>query len=344
MTLARSTVQEDRPRITTVRLQQMVRAYRESATLMAAVELGLFTKLARGADTEGALIEALGLAPPNGERIVVACIALGLIERVGSRLRLAPDVARFLVEDEPTYAGPWMLFTKPDWDQWGRLADHLRRQGPPLADNKSVATITVAEARRYHRATYSIGLGAGRLFARQVDLSGRHRILDLGGGSGAYCIAACQRHPHLHATILDLPAVAVVAREFIAENGLSDRITAIPGDFNKDAFPTDADVVIMASNLPMYGREQIRAVVRKAHDALLPGGEMHLIGEALNAERTGPADAALWGLAQTLNASTGLAHSVDECIGYLTDAGFRDVSAADFVPGVLVRISGRKAA
>ena len=186
---------EENRRVDTVRLQRMVRAYRESATLMAAVDLELFTKVAHGADTEATLIDALDLEPPNGERIVVACLGLGLLERDGDRLRLAPDVARFLVEGEPTYAGPWMLFTRPDWNEWGRLATHLRRPGPPLDKNISVADISLQEARRYHRATYSVGLGAGRLFARQVDLSQRQRLLDLGGGSGAYCIAACRENP-----------------------------------------------------------------------------------------------------------------------------------------------------
>src|SRR3546814_3556991 len=148
---------EQRP--TTGRLQRLVRAYREAAALMAAVGLWLFTKRARGADTEAALVAALGLEEPNGERIVIACIGLGLIERDGEKLKPAPDGARFLVEGEPAYAGPWMLFTKPDWDEWGRLAAHLRRPGPPVVDNKAVATMTVAEAARYHRATYSIGLG-----------------------------------------------------------------------------------------------------------------------------------------------------------------------------------------
>ncbi|MFN4088597.1 MAG: methyltransferase [Alphaproteobacteria bacterium] len=327
----------------TVRLQRLVRAYRESAALMAAVELGLFTKVARGADTEAELTEALGLVEPNGERIVIACIALGLIERDGERLRLPPDVARFLVEGEPTYAGPWMLFTKPDWDEWGRLAEHLRRPGPPVVDNRTVANITVEEARRYHRATYSIGLGAGRLFARQVDLTVARLMIDIGGGSGAYCIEACKRHPDLRAVVLDLPPVVEVARGFIAEHGLSDRIEAVACDFNKDPFPDGADVAVMASNLPMYGRTQIAAVVAKAFDALAPGGRFHLIGEALNAERTGTADAAMWGLAQTLNASTGLAHSVADCIGYLESAGFAEVRVDPFVPGVLERISGRRA-
>src|SRR3546814_5004817 len=98
----------------------------------------------------------------------------------------------------------------------------------------------------------------------------------------------------------------------------------------------------MASNLPMYGREQIAAVVAKAFGALAPGGSFHLIGEALDADRSGPADAAMWGLAQTLNASTGIAHSVAECRRYLERAGFADVRADAFVPGVLDRISGRR--
>ena len=98
----------------------------------------------------------------------------------------------------------------------------------------------------------------------------------------------------------------------------------------------------MASNLPMYGREAIGRVIAKAHDALLPGGEMHLIGEALDCSRDGPADPAMWGLAQTLNNSTGLAHSVDEWIQYFKTAGFMEVQVNEFIPGVLQRISAVK--
>jgi SAM-dependent methyltransferase len=187
-------------------------------------------------------------------------------------------------------------------------------------------------------------MGAGSLFVRQVSLEGRRKLMDIGGGSGAYCIQACRRWPELRAEVLDLPPVIVVTREFLAENGLEDRIAATPCDFNHDPFPTDADVAVMASNLPMYGRDAFAAVVTKVHGALLPGGEFHLIGETLNAERTGPADAALWGLAQTINATTGHAHSVAEVEGYFRAAGFTGVTTSDFVPGVLTRTVGSKRA
>ena len=320
----------------------MVRAYREAGALMAAVELELFTCLASGADDEASLAKAMGLQPLHGERIIVAMLGLGLIERAGDKLTLAADVERYLVKGKPTYAGEWMLFTKPDWNEWGRLAEILKEQAAPVLENKTVAGITVDEARRYHRGTYAIGRGAGRLFLNQVDLAGARLMIDIGGGSGAYCIEACKRYPDLKAIVLEMPAVAPVTQEFIDENGMTGRIEARVCDFNKDPFPANADVAVMASNLPMYGREAIGAAVKKAYAAMAPGGTFHLIGEALDADRSGPADPAMWGLAQAINNTTGIAHSVAEVEGYLTAAGFRDVATAEFVEGILQRTSGRR--
>ena len=331
------------PRPDTTRLQRLVHSYRDAAALMAAVELGLFTQVARGADTEAAVARALDLSSANAERLVTACVALGLLVRDGERVRNAPDVARFLVEGEPTYAGPWMLFSKPDWTEWGRLSTHLRRRESVVL-GKYAQGFTVEQARKYHEATYSIGMGAARRFVRQVDLAGRRQILDLGGGSGCYCIVAAQRYPQLRAIVLDLPPVVEVTREFIASHGLADRVSALAGDFTRDALPAGPDVVIMASNLPQYSREIVQAVITRAFAALAPGGEMHLIGEMLDAARTGPRDPALWGLAEALWGSTGLAHSVAECQAYFERAGFRDVAAHDFVPGVLTRVTGMRPA
>lgn len=70
---------------------------------------------------------------------------------------------------------------------------------------------------------------------------------------------------------------------------------------------------------------------------------MHLVGEMLNAERSGPVDPALWGLSEALDNTTGLAHSVADCLGYFNTAGFLDVAMHEFVPGTLNRVCGRKA-
>ena len=327
--------------ITTVRLQNIAQSYGQSAALMAAVEIGVFTAISKGAGTYEEVAKAVDIQPTNAERLMVMLCAAGLLEKSGGRHSNAPDVERFLVEGEPGYMGPWITFTKPQWNEWGRLSDHLRVKA--LKVMGSIETFTVADARRYHNATYSIGIGAGRRFVRQVDLTKRKRIMDIGGGSGAYCIAAAKAHPAIRAVVLDLPVVCEVTRNFIAENGVSDRVEAKPCNFTRDPFPADCDVAIMASNLPMYGREMIAAVIKKAHDALLPGGEMHLIGETTNNERTGPWGPAYWGLGQAVVDLLGLAHSEADVIGYFRDAGFKDVGVHEFIAGALSRITGTKA-
>ena len=267
--------QPQQQRLDTTRLQKMAQAYWESAALMAAVELEVFTAIAHGHDTVPAVARTVGISERNAERLLTALTAMTLLSRDGERFTNAPDVQRFLVKDGERYAGPWILFTKPRWTAFGELSERLRRREETTLGQYT--EFSVDDARRYHAATYSIGMGAARLFSRSVDLTGRKLMLDLGGGSGAYSIVATKTYPGLKAIVLDLPPVAVVAREYIAANDAADRGSTVAGDFTKSDFPQGVDVVVMASNLPQYEPALIRLVVGKAFAALVPGGEMHLI-------------------------------------------------------------------
>ncbi len=332
----------DKQRLDTTRLQKIAQAYWESAALMAAVELEIFTAIAHGHDTIPTVAKAIGITERNAERLLTVLAAMTLLSRDGERFTNAPDVQRFLVKDGERYAGPWILFTKPRWTAFGELSDRLRRKEETKLG--AYVDFSVDDARRYHAATYSIGMGAARLFSRSVDLTGRKKLLDLGGGSGAYSIVATRTYPGLKAIVLDLPPVTVVTDEYIAANGAADRVSTLPGDFTSTEFPGGVDVVVMASNLPQYEPALIRLVVEKAFAALEPGGEMHLIGETLHDDRNGPLSAALWGLNEAVQGSTGLAHTEAEVKGYLQGAGFAGVAVHPFVPGVLSRVTGRKPA
>jgi len=329
-------------RVDTTRLQRFARAYAETAVFYTALDLELFTRIASGVDTTSALAEAMGVTQLNAERLVTVVLAMGLIEKDGERLVNAPDASRYLVRGEASYAAHWMMFTRDDIPGWFGLTETLRSKRPPTTLGM-YEHLTVAEARKYHAATYSIGMGAGRRFCQRVDLSGRRKLLDLGGGSGAYSINAVKRFPRLEAVVLDLPPVIEVTREYLAHNGVSDRVGTLPGDFTATPFPADCDAAVMASNLPIYNEETIQRVVQKVYDALLPGGEFHLVGEMLNEDGCGPLDPALWGMYEAVCGSGGKAHTIGQCVGYLRSAGFITVSEEVFVPGTLHRVSGIKA-
>jgi len=334
---------EKQQRPDTVRLQRISKAFWESAALMSAVELGIFTALSRGHDTITTLAAELDIEPLNAERLLTALTAMSLIHRDGNYFTNAQDVQRFLVEDSNAYAGAWMLFGKPRWNAWGELTQRLQvKESEQRKLGMYDDTFTVERARKYHQATYSIGMGAARRFHKQVDLSNRRKIMDIGGGSGCYCIVGVQTYPNLQAEVLDLPPVVSVTKEFLEENNVADVVTATACDFTQDALPSDADVAIMASNLPQYGRQVIGQVVQRIYDALLPGGEFHLIGEILDADASGPLAPALWGLSEAVNLSTGLAHSITDCEQYFSDAGFQQVTVTEFIPQTLTRVTGFK--
>ncbi|MCP4756139.1 MAG: methyltransferase domain-containing protein [Proteobacteria bacterium] len=334
-------MQKNKEKTNTIRLQNLSYAHKQSATLMAAIDLELFTHVSQGASRLPELAEAMGVSSLNTERLVVACTALELLEKSEGRYRNAADVERFLVKGRPTYIGPWMLFSRSDFEQWKDLTAHLKSEAPPKTLGL-YETLTDDMARQYHEATYSVGLGAGILFARDVDLRERSMILDLGGGSGAYCIAALQRYPHLKAVVFDFEPVCKMTREFVAQWKLSDSISAQAGDFTRDPLPPGADVMIMASNLPQYDGESLVEILKKAHQALLPGGEYHIVGETLDDQKCGPLGPALWGIHEALFGSRGRSHSEREVTSYLEKAGFIDIEVHPFIPGSLSRITGRK--
>ncbi len=325
----------------TVRLQTMSRAFIESAALFAAIDLGLFTSISNGNNTVTTFAEDAGITALNAERLMTTAASSGLITWQDDHYKNAEDVQRYLVKGEKGYAGPWLTFTRPGWKNWGELTAKLQNPEPPTVIG-SYDTMTVDAARTYHKATSSIGFGAGRRFVKQVDLSTRTKLMDIGGGSGAYSIVAAQNDPGLSAVVFDLPPVVEVTKEFIRDNDVQDQVSTQGGDFTIDSFPKNCDVAIMASNLPQYNREIISTVISRAFDALLPGGEMHLIGEMLDDNHGGPLDAAIWGLLEVMSNSTGLAHSRADCVSYFEQAGFTDIKVHEFVPGILVRVCGTK--
>ncbi len=332
------------PSVDTTRLQRLARSYTETAVFYAAIDLELFTHVSGGANSIASIAEATGMSELNAERLITVALAIGLLEYDDERRIVnAPDCEEFMVKGAKRYAGPWMTFTRHEVPDWFDLTSKLLDQTPPrelgLYDN-----LTVERARKYHAATYSIGMGAGRRFCRHVDLTGRRKMMDLGGGSGAYSINAVKTFEGLEAVVFDLPPVTVVTQEYLEQNEVTDRVDTLGGDFINDPLPTGCDVAVMASNLPIYNAANIQRVVSKAFDALEPGGEMHLVGETLHPDGVGPLDAALWGMAEIQYGSGGRSHTVTECIGYFENAGFVDVENHDFVPNTLTRTVGRKPA
>jgi hypothetical protein len=117
-------------KLDTVRLQNMARAFINSAALFAAIDLKLFTAVTAGDNTVERFARSASISAINAERLMTMCAANGLLEWRGDHYENAADVERFLVESSNSYAAPWLLFTRPAWNQWGELTERLRNPAP----------------------------------------------------------------------------------------------------------------------------------------------------------------------------------------------------------------------
>ena len=153
-----------------------------------------------------------------------------------------------------------------------RLTDGLRGNVAELGRVLQAGEMADArEAEQFSRAQHAGSLGPASMLARRVDLSGASRLLDVAGGSGAFTITLCAHFPELRATIVDFPNVVTVARRFVAEAGIEDRVDFVSGNALDVDWP-NADVVLMSYLLSSVRECDIPVLLKRARDALTPGG------------------------------------------------------------------------
>ncbi len=121
---------------------------------------------------------------------------------------------------------------------------------------------------QHNRAT----AGQGHNLATRVDLTGKHRMLDLGGGAASYSIALCAANPHLHSTVIDAREPLEIAQPLVAEHHLQDRMTLEVGDFHTVPLGTTNDVVLISGVVLITSEDDCRRLFHRAFEALVPGG------------------------------------------------------------------------
>jgi SAM-dependent methyltransferase len=296
-----------------------------SRALIAAVELRMFDALLERPRTAAALADDLGYDEVGVEALLNALNGFGYLRRRRGVYSLRRSARRWLTtRARLSMVRPFGLFGL----LWGELDDIEER-------------VRTGGARDFHRAgrapdfwrRYEIGLAeAARLTARSIARSVHlqrppTRLLDVGGGHGAFTAAFCERYPDLRATVLDLPGAAVVGRELTAERGLSDRVEYVEGDLLAVDWSDGYDVVLVFNVLHVLAPEHAAAALAKAWTALVPGGTLAIL-DAVHSERSGgDVDAVAGGselLFYVINGTR--AYPEEEIVRWVRDAGFEDVA------------------
>ncbi|MEV0331054.1 methyltransferase [Micromonospora echinospora] len=326
------------PTLTPLPLMQLSTGFSSFKTFAAAVELSLFTRLADGRTMSVTEASAeFGLPHRPADLLLTACASLGLLERRGDGYGNTALAEMFLVEGRPYYFGGLVRFyDKREYPAWGRVLEALRTDKPTAWDPEVQDSPFVAEDAQmlqlFWDAMHCVSTFTARALGEVYDFGNHSRLLDVGGGSGAFPIELCRHYANLSAAVYDLPHVCPIADAKIADAGLSGRITTVTGDFLRDAaLPAGYDVILYSMIMHDWGEDTDRELLRRAYEALAPGGVVIISELMLNADRTGPAEAALMGMNMLIETTAGKNYSETEYMTWLQDAKFSDVRTLPFV-------------
>lgn len=316
-----------------------------SRALFAALNLELFRHIHEGAAEVEDLAARAGTSVDGLATLLATLESVGLVSQVGGAYTNAPAAARYLVPGAPAYFGDYYRF---------QIDRHLYPQMPHIeaglvGDAAGLAHVSMSgmlddpvEAEAFSRAQHAGSLGPALLFSKLVDLGDARTLLDVAGGTGAYSITLAQQNPELQATIIDFPSVIDVARRYVGEAGMAERIALVSGDALETSWPDNQDVVLMSYLISAVGKAEIPELLDRAMAALKPGGRLVVHDFMLNADRAGPFSAAGFFLSYLALRTDPVSFSAEELAPMVEAAGFTELTHDTMLPEITKYLIARK--
>ncbi len=299
-------------------LQERIRGFQESRAILTALELDVFTALGDGA-TATEVAARTGTDARAMEMLLHALAAMGLACKREGVFHNTPVTKRHFTAGSPDNAQPALMHTANLWGRWSTLTDCVRA-GTSVATNREGSWTLSFIAAMHRNASERAGAVVRAVGAAEV-----RRMLDVGGGSGAYSIAFAKANPGLVADIMDLAEVAPIARGHIERAGVGDRVRVRTGDLRVDKLGEGYDLVFVSAICHMLDEDENRDLLGRCRDALRPGGRMVVQDFILEPDKTAPKSAALFALNMLVGTRAGSSYSEPEYARWLGEAGFRDV-------------------
>ncbi len=304
-------------------LLQLSGGYWSTCALHAAVKLDLFSLLSENALTAEELTETGRVKQRGVSMLLNALVALGLLENRDARFSATPFAVEFLSTTSPRYLGHIIMHHHHLMAGWAHL-DESVTSGAQLRERMSGGD-EPQYRESFLMGMFNLAMLAAPKIVPVIDLGGRRRLLDLGGGPGTYAIQFCLHNPELFAVVYDLPTTRQFAETTIDKFGLAARIAFNDGNFITHGIDGIFDVAWLSHILHSEGPEGCEVVIAKAMAALEPGGLILIQEFILDDTLDGPLFPALFSLNMLLGTPEGQSYSEAQLCGMLTRAGFCNV-------------------
>ncbi|MGB6973525.1 MAG: methyltransferase [Terracidiphilus sp.] len=304
-------------------------AFMASKTLLSAVEMEVFTELAKGPETLETLTGRLGLHPRSARDFLDTLVALGFLSRTDGRYANTPSSDLFLDKHKPSYIGGMLeMANKRLYHHWRHLTTGLRTgesQNEIVGEQDAFSALYADPTRLkgFLRAMTGISHGSNMAIAAQFPWDKYKTAADCGTAQGDLIVQIALKNPHIAGTGFDLPEVAPIFEEYVEHNGLSARVHFQAGSFFTEPLPK-VDVILMGHVLHDWNLEEKKMLIRKAYEAIPEGGAFIAYDAVIDDDRSKNVFGMLMSLNMLIETPGGFDFTGADCIGWMKEAGFRE--------------------
>jgi hypothetical protein len=308
-----------------------------SKTLLSAVEMELFTELAKHPEDLPTLTGRLGLHQRSAADFLDALVALGFLERRDGRYFNTASTDFFLDKRKPSYVGGMLEMANLRlYTHWAHLTTALRTGEPQneIKDGGGNAFEAIyadpGRLKEFLRAMTGISNSANRIIARKFPWDKYKSAVDVGTAQGDLIVQVALANPHLSGIGFDLPEVGSIFEDYVAAHKLSSRVTFDAGSFFADPLPK-SEVVMMGHILHDWNLEEKKMLMGKAYEAIPKGGALIVYETIIDDDRSKNAFGLLMSLNMLIETPGGFDYTGKECMGWMKDAGFRETRTEHLV-------------
>lgn len=312
------------------RIQYLSFGFMASKVLFSAIELGLFTELAKGPLEAEEIQKRCGLHPRGVRDFLDTLVALGMLERRGEVYSNTSETDFYLDRAKPTYIGHYVeISSLREYQLFDTLSEALRT-GEPQNEIKSgdedwvdAMYRTPERLRMFLRGMTGHSLPSAMAIAQKFPWENYRTFADIGTAEGCLPVQVAMAHPHLMGEGFDLPAVRPFFEEYVASFRLQDRVKFRLGDFFKESLPA-ADVLVMGMILHDWNLDLKMTLLKKAYDSLPRGGALIVYEHLIDDERRKNVNSLLMSLLMLVETQGGFDYTGADCCRWMREAGFSE--------------------
>ena len=320
-------------RLTPAKIMQLGTGFWGSKTLLSAIELGLFTELAKGPLDAAALTKRLQLHPRSARDFFDALVALGMLKRTGSRYANTTEASLFLDRAKASYVGGILEMCNARLYQfWGSLTEGLRTgqaQNEVKTGEDFFGTLYADPQRLegFLKAMTGLSIGPAQVIAKKFPWKKYHTFVDVGCAQGGVAAEIALAHKHLAGGGMDLPVVQPIFEAYAKARGVAQRVRFHPGNFFKDPLPK-CDVIVMGHILHDWNLDEKMMLLRKAYDVLPSGGAVIIHEALIDDARKQNAFGLLMSLNMLIETHGGFDFTGADCRKWMKEVGFKRTQVA----------------